>query len=113
MHQYDFQHDAAHTLGYVDEDLDYELPDPGSAQHYKKKRSPAFSFLGAFLAVGLLFGYPIFGLKMPQRDNPFFYRKKYGTPSTIEQFQGLALLEYGGTSEKLPDTTVMLGPGGF
>jgi hypothetical protein len=86
MNQYDFPHDAAHTLGYVDEDLDYELPDPASAMHFKKKRSPAFSFLGAFVAVGLLFGYPIFGLKMPQKDNPFFYRKKYGSATTIEQF---------------------------
>ena len=65
MNQYDFYHDAAHTLGYVDEDLDYELPDPVVAMHFKKKRSPAFSMLGALVAVGLLFGYPIFGLKFP------------------------------------------------
>lgn len=98
MNIYDFQHDGAHTIGYADEDLDYELPDPVTAMHYKKKRSPAFSFLGAILCVGLLFGYPIFGLKMPQRDNPFYYRKKYGSTTTIEQFQGLALMEYGGTA---------------
>ena len=84
MNIYDFPHDAVHTTGYVDEDLDYELPDPLSAMHYKKKRSPAFAFLGAVVAVGLLFGYPIFGLKMPQKDNPFYYRKKYATPSTLE-----------------------------
>ena len=86
MNQYDFPHDAVHTLGYVDEDLDYELPDPVTAMHYKKTWSPAWTMLGALVSVGLLFLYPIFGLKMPQKDNPFFYRKKYATPSTLEQF---------------------------
>ena len=113
MNQYDFQHDAAHTLGYPDEDLDYELPDPVTAMHFKKKRSPAMSILGMVIAVGLLFGYPTMGLKMPQKDNPFYYRKKYGTSTTIEQFQSLALLEYGDTVQKMPDTNVLLGPGGF
>jgi hypothetical protein len=86
MNMYDFQHDAAHTLGYYDEDLDYEMPDPQSAMHFKKKRSGAFSMLGALVAVGVLFGYPILGLKMPQKDNPFYWRKKYATPTSIEQF---------------------------
>jgi hypothetical protein len=86
MHQYDFIHDASHTLGYIDEDLDYELPDPMTAMHFKKKRSGPMAIIGAVIAVGLLIGYPIFGLKMPQRDNPFYYRKKYGSPSTIQQF---------------------------
>lgn len=113
MNQYDLPHDFAHTTGYIDEDLDYELPDPMTAMHFKKKRSGPMAMVGALIAVALLFGYPMFGLKMPQRDNPFYYRKKYGTPTTLEQFQGLALIEYGGTSEKLPDTNVMLGPGGF
>ena len=71
------------------------------------------AMLGAVIAVGLLFGYPIFGLKMPQKDNPFYYRKKYGSGTTVEQFQGLALIEYGAGMEKLPDTNVMLGPQGF
>ena len=31
MNMYDFRHDVAHTLGYPDEDLDYELPDPAIA----------------------------------------------------------------------------------
>ena len=86
MNAYDFPHDAAHTLGYIDEDLDYELPDPMTAMHFKKKRSGAVAMLGAVIALGVLIGYPIFGLKMPQRDNPFYWRKKYGTPSTINQF---------------------------
>ena len=62
---YDFPHDFAHTTGYVDEDLDYELPDPVEAMHFNKARSPPMATLGALIAVGLLFGYPIFGLKMP------------------------------------------------
>jgi hypothetical protein len=86
MNQYDLPHDFAHTTGYVDEDLDYELPDPMSAMHFKKKRSGPMAMVGALIAVALLFGYPMFGLKMPQRDNPFYYRKKYGTPTTLEQF---------------------------
>ena len=113
MNHYDFRHDAAHTLGYADEDLDYELPDPQVAMHFKKKRSGVISMLGAVIALAVLCGYPIFGLKMPQKDNPFYYRKKYATPSTIEQFQGLALIEYGAGMEKYPENNFVLGPGGF
>lgn len=113
MNMYDFQHDAAHTLGYVDEDLDYELPDPMTAMHFKKKRSGPVAMLGAVIALAVLIGYPIFGLKMPQKDNPFYFRKKYATPSTMEQFQGLSLIEYGGGVEKMPDTQYALGPEGF
>ena len=113
MNQYDFPHDAAHTLGYPDEDLDWDVQDPATAQHYKKKRSGAVSIFGAVIAIAVLIGYPIFGLKMPQKDNPFFWRKKYGTPTTIEQFQALALIEYGGKTEKLPDSNIILGPNGF
>lgn len=81
--------------------------------HFKKKRSPVMGSLGAFVALGVLILYPICGLKMPQKDNPFYYRKKYGSPSSMEQFQGLALIEYGGAVEKGPDTNVFLGPMGF
>ena len=83
MNLYDFPHDFAHTTGFVDEDLDFELPDPGSAMHFKKKRSGVVSFLGAFISVGLLLFYPTCGLKIPQKDNPFYYRKKYATSSSI------------------------------
>ena len=113
MNLYDFHHDAAHTIGYIDEDLDWDMSDPASAQHYKKKRSGPIAMLGAVIAVGVLFLYPTVGLKMPQRDNPFYFRKKYGTATTVEQFQQLALIEYGGGVEKFPESNVMLGPGGF
>lgn len=69
--------------------------------------------LGAVAAVGLLFGYPIFGLKMPQKDNPFYWRKKYATPTSIEQMQALAFIEYGGKTEQAPGTNIVLGPNGF
>ena len=65
MNVYNFEHDFAHTTGYVDEDLDWELPDPAGAMHYKKKRSGALMFLGAFISVGALILYPICGLKIP------------------------------------------------
>lgn len=113
MNIYDFPHDFAHTTGYIDEDLDYELPDPFDGMHFKKKRSGPMAMMGAVIAVGVLFLYPTVGLKMPQKDNPFYFRKKYGTPSTVEQFQGVALLEYGASVEKSPDTNVMYGPNGF
>ena len=69
--------------------------------------------LGALVSVGLLVGYPIFGLKMPQKDNPFYWRKKYATPTTIEQFQAVSLIEYGAKTEVAPGTNVVLGPNGF
>ena len=86
MNVYNFEHDFAHTTGFVDEDLDYELPDPVGAMHYKKKRSGALMFFGAFITVGALILYPTAGLKIPQKDNPFYYRKKYATSSSISQF---------------------------
>lgn len=65
MNMYDFPHDFAHTTGYVDEDLDYELPDPETAMHFNKARSPPIAVIGGVIAVGLLLLYPTFGLKMP------------------------------------------------
>ncbi len=113
MNQYDFYHDHAHTTGYVDEDLDWENGDPMSAMHFKKKRSGPMAILGGFLAVGLLLFYPTMGLKMPQRDNPFYYRRKFATATTIQQFQTVSLMDYGGNPEKGLDTNVILGPTGF
>ena len=110
---YDFKNDAFHTLGYKDEDLDYEMPDPYEAMHFKRKRSPAFASLGAIICFAILFGYPIFGLKMPQKDNPFYWRKKYALSTTIDQFQNVALMEYGAAVPKGMDTNVILGPKGF
>ena len=54
--------------------------------HFKKKRSGPVAMLGALIAVGVLLLYPTIGLKMPQKDNPFYWRKKYGSPTTVEQF---------------------------
>jgi len=65
MNAYDFPHDVAHTTGYIDEDLDYELPDPMTAMHFKKKRSGVISSLGIIISLGVLIGYPIIGLRMP------------------------------------------------
>lgn len=118
MNQYDFTHDFMHTTGWVDEDLDYELPDPMSAMHYKKKRSQTMAPLGIVICFALLFGYPIFGLKMPQRDNPFFYRfRKYASGGTVDQFQRLAVIEYGDTAANsyiMPGTrSVKLDDKGF
>ena len=85
MNAYDFMHDFAHTTGFQDEDLDFELPDPGNAMHFKKKRSQVTHAIGAVIAVAMLIGLPIFGLKLPQKDNPFFWRKKYGTVTSLSQ----------------------------
>ena len=83
MNLYDFQHDFAHTTGFVDEDHDGEVPDPMSAMHWKKKRSAPMAVLGMLVAAGVFLFYPTVGLKMPQKDNPFYWRKKYGTPGTV------------------------------
>ena len=81
--------------------------------HYNKVRSPALASLGWVIVISVLIGYPIFGLKMPQKDNPFYWRKKYGTPTTMEQMQAVSLLEYGAKTEKFPDSNILLGPQGF
>ena len=54
--------------------------------HFKMKRSPAVMFWFGFVCAGIIVGYPTLGLKMPQKDNPVFYRKKFGTTSTVQQF---------------------------
>jgi hypothetical protein len=51
--------------------------------HWKKKRSAPMAILGGMVAVSVLLFYPTCGLKMPQKDNPFYWRKRYGTPGTI------------------------------
>ena len=65
MHMYDFPHDFAHTMGHMDEDHDWETPDPYSTNHFKKKRSGPMALIGGIIAVGLLILYPTCGLKMP------------------------------------------------
>ena len=111
--QYDFAHgDYAHSAGLVDEDHDGELPDPISSMHFKSKRSGVTSFLGALIAVGLFYGYPVFGLKMPQRDNPFWWRKKFGTPSTMQQMQEVAGIEYG-ESVPMKEASYKINQDGF
>ena len=75
-----------HGVGYADEDLDYELPDPYSAMHFKNKRNGVVMSFGALISLGIILGYPTLGLKMPQKDNPIEYRKKYGTTGTVQQF---------------------------
>ena len=113
MNLYDLPHDFAHTTGFVDEDLDWELPDPASAMHFKKKRSAVTGWLGTLVVFAVAFGYPILGLKIPQKDNPFYYRKKYASAGSIQQFQSLAMLEYGGAVPKGPDSNVIINQHGF
>ena len=62
---YNMEHDLMHGIGYQDEDLDYELPDPYTAMHFKYKRSQVTMFMGAVIWAALAIGYPTFGLKMP------------------------------------------------
>ena len=95
MNAYDFMHYFAHTTGFQDEDLDFELPDPGNAMHFKKKRSQVTSMFGAVIALSILIFVPILGLKIPQKDNPFYWRKKYATTTSITQMQKVAYMEYG------------------
>ena len=79
----------------------------------KYKRSTVIMWMFGFVSVAVVVGYPTLGLKLPQKDNPFFMRKKFGTTTTIQQFQQLAMLEYGGKIEKMPDTNVMYTNKGF
>ena len=113
MNYYNFENDFAHTTGFVDEDLDFELPDPHNAMHYKKKRSNVVAFAGAFIAVGALIFYPICGFKIPQKDNPFYWRKKYASTTSIQQFQKVAMLEYGNQVVKEPQSNVAITQKGF
>lgn len=110
---YNMHADYYHGVGYQDEDMDYEMPDPYHNMHQKHKRSTVFMFMFGFVSCGIVLGYPTLGLKMPQKDNPIQYRKKYGTPGNVQQMQQLAMMEYGGKVDKLPESNVMLGPNGF
>ena len=84
MNCYDFHNgDALHTFGYVDEDMEYEQPDPFVGMHFLMARSQVTSAMGIIIVLAVTIGYPIFGLKVPQKDNPFYYRKKYASTSSI------------------------------
>ena len=69
--------------------------------------------LGTVIAVGMLIFLPICGLKLPQKDNPFYWRKKYATVTSLHQHQKIALLEYGAAVPKGPDTTNMVTKAGW
>ena len=111
---YNMEVDFHHGLGYADEDLDYEMPDPYSAMHFKNKRSQVIGFFGAAIATLVLIGYPVFGLKMPQRDHPTFWRKKFSTGEQIQAQMSMAIDEWGGShSEMDTETGSYYGPKGF
>ena len=63
--------------------------------HFKRKRSPVFHALFFLMWACAFFGYAICGLKIPQHENPFYYRKKYVTGTTMRQMQEAATTEYG------------------
>ena len=83
--------------------------------HFKNKRSTVVMYMFGFVCAGVLVGYPVLGLKMPQKDNPIFWRKKFGTTSTVQQMQQLAMVEYGGLQGVKPpyDTNVLYSKKGF
>ena len=110
---YNMQEDFMHGVGFQDEDLDYELPDPYNAMHFKNKRSQVIMFFGGFVCAAIIVGYPTLGLKMPQKDNPFMWRKKFGTTTSIQQMQQLAMVEYGSGIPKYPESSVMYTNKGF
>lgn len=104
MNTYNFSHEAGHLLGVMDEDLDWMMGDPLEGMHWKQLRSPIINFLGAFILIAASFIYPLFGLKIPQKDNPFYWRKKYASLGTMHTFQTLAMLEYGAGTQKGPES---------
>lgn len=70
-------------MGHIDEDFDGEIPDPINNMHFNRMRSP---FLGIIFAIGTSIGYLTYwsiGLKYPQRENIFYYRKKFATPGAL------------------------------
>jgi hypothetical protein len=111
--QYVLWRDYHHNTGYEDEDMDYEFPDPYEDMHFKYKRSGVIMLACGGIVVGLCIGYPTLGLKMPQKDNPVQFRKKFGTDDTVWQFQKLALIEYGNAVPKNIDTNVAFTHKGF
>ena len=85
MNSYDVDHDMVHSIGYRDEDLDWDVDHPMSGMHWKKKRSSIFWFSFLVIWASLFFGYATLGLKLPQVGNPTFWRKKYASPGAIHQ----------------------------
>jgi len=59
-------------------------------------------FISGFVCCGIVVGFPTLGLKMPQKDNPIQMRTKYGTPTTVQQFQQLAMVGYGRANSQGP-----------
>ena len=93
--KYDIDHDIPHSLGFRDEDLDYELPDPIDNMHFKRKRSQFTHMLIFVMWACAFFGYAICGLKLPQTNNPFYWRKKYASNTSMFQLQQVAAADYG------------------
>eukprot|EP00343_Euplotes_focardii_P007659 CAMPEP_0205822376 /NCGR_PEP_ID=MMETSP0206-20130828/12194_1 /ASSEMBLY_ACC=CAM_ASM_000279 /TAXON_ID=36767 /ORGANISM="Euplotes focardii, Strain TN1" /LENGTH=188 /DNA_ID=CAMNT_0053118587 /DNA_START=145 /DNA_END=711 /DNA_ORIENTATION=+ len=94
--KYDIDHDVPHSLGFKDEDLDYEQPDPIGNMHFKRKRSQFVHIVLFVVWAVAFFGYATAGLKIPQKDNPFYFRKKFATDGTMHQMQEAAAFNYEG-----------------
>ena len=98
--KYDIDHDIPHSLGHKDEDMDYEQPDPIGEMHFKRKRSQFVHIVLFLVWASAFFGYATCGLKIPQKDNPFYYRKKFASNTTMTQMQELAAVDYGGKYDR-------------
>lgn len=106
--------DYLHEAGYEDEDWDYEVPDPEQAMHYNMERNPVVGSLYGLVFFAICVLFPTMGLRLPQKDNPFYWRKKFATPQEFKTMQDVAMLEYGGAiHKKAEDTSVMMTNKGF
>ncbi len=70
-------------MGHPDEDFDGEIPDPVANMHFNRNRSPWLGVMFALATSVLYAGYWSIGLKYPQRDNVFYYRKKFANKGAI------------------------------
>ena len=70
-------------MGHVDENFDGEIPDPVGNMHFNRNRSPILGIVFAITTSVLYLGYWSIGLKYPQRENIFYYRKKFATSGAI------------------------------
>ena len=98
--KYDIDHDVPHSLGHKDEDMDYEVPDPIGNMHFKRKRSQFVHIVLFLVWASAFFGYATCGLKVPQKDNPVYFRKKFATHNTMYQMQEAAAVDYATTNRR-------------
>ena len=51
--------------------------------HFNRNRSPFLGIVGGIIALSVYYGYFSLGMRYPQRENQFYFRKKFANMGAL------------------------------